>query len=80
MSKLLTRFPDPSPTVPAAKILDDEILDLLELAMPITWQRHMVLQGFDPMDGTIFDLVDFYERIEFIKDLPSTKKPCHEKT
>ena len=36
MNDLLTRFPDPSPTVPAAKIPDNEILDLLELTMLIT--------------------------------------------
>ena len=44
INKLLTRFPDSSPTVSAAKIPDNKILDLLESAMPITWQRHMVLQ------------------------------------
>ena len=59
INELLTRFPDTSPTVPAAKIPDHTILDLLESAMPISWQRHMVLQGFDPMDRTIAELVDF---------------------
>ena len=80
MNELLTCFPDASPTVPTAKIPDDKILDLLESAMPITWQRHMVLQGFDPMDRTIADLVDFCKRIKLTKDLPSSKKPGHKKT
>ena len=36
MNDLQTRFPDASPTIPATKIPDDKILDLLESAMPIT--------------------------------------------
>ena len=80
MNKLLTCFPDASPTVPAAKILDDKILDLLESAIPISWHHHMVLQGFDSMDGIIAELDNFCKRIELTKELPVVKKTSHEKT
>ena len=80
MNELLTRIPDASPTVPAAKIPDNKILYLLELAMPISWQRHLVLQGLNSMDETIAELVDFCERIELIKELPAVEKLSHEKT
>ena len=80
INELPTCFPNASPTVPAAKILDNKIPDLLESAIPITWQRHMVLQGFDPMDRIIADLSNFCECIELTKDLPLTKKPNHKKT
>ena len=69
-----------SPTVPAAKIVDNKILDLMESATPISCQRHMVLQGFDPMDGTIAELVNFCERIKSTKELLAVKKTSHEKT
>ena len=80
MNKLLTCFPNASPTVPASKIPDNNILDLLESEMPISWKRHMVLQGFDPMDGTIVGLVDFCKRIQLTKELPVVKKSSHNKT
>ena len=80
MNELLTRFPDAIPAVPAAKIPDKEILDLLESAIPNSWQRHMVLQGFSPMDRTITELVDFCNRVELTKELLVVKKTSHEKT
>ena len=64
INKLLTCFPDASPTIPADSILDNEILDLLESTIPITWQRHMVLQGFDLVEGTIAKLVNFCKHIK----------------
>ena len=69
INDLLVLFPDVGLTLPATKIPEDEILDLLESAMPLSWQRHMILQGFDPVDGTVKDLVDFCERLENTEDL-----------
>ena len=80
MNKLLTCFPDASPTVLAAKILDNKILYLLKSAMPIIWQRHMALQEFNLMDGTIAELVNTCKRIKWTKELPVVKKPSHDKT
>ena len=73
MNKLLTLFPDPISTVVESKIPNDNIFDLLESVMPYSWQRHMVLQGFDPMDGTIADLVELCERMEATEEAPKTK-------
>ena len=64
MNELLTLFPDPSSTIKETKIPKDKILDILEYAMPCSWQRQMVLQGFDPIEYTVSDLVDFCKRME----------------
>jgi hypothetical protein len=44
---------------------EDEIIDILEFGIPHSWQNYMVLQGFDPMESTLAELVDFCERREF---------------
>ena len=80
MNKLLTRLPNTSPTVPAAKIMDNKILYILESTMPISWQRHMILQGFDPMGGTIAELAVFCEQIKLTEELPAVKKSNQDKT
>ena len=49
----LTEFP---PTVvggDSTKIVDDELLDLLEFRILISWQRQMQIQNFVPTAGTI---------------------------
>ena len=73
INELLTFFPDLSSTVVASKIPDDKLLDLLESVMLYSWQRHMILQGFDPMEGTVPDLVDFCKRLEATEETPKTK-------
>ena len=71
LNELLTHFPDASPNVSAAMIPDNKILNLLESTMPISWQQYMVLQEFDPMDGTIAELVNCCKRIESTEELPT---------
>ena len=81
MNKLLNPFPDASPTVPAAKIPNNNnITDILESEISITWQHHLVLQGFNPMDGTIAELVNFFKKVKSTKELPVVKKSSHKKT
>ena len=64
LNELLTEFPDPSATLAAAKLPDDELLDLLEFGVPRDWQDQMLLHGFDPVDSTPEQFVHFCERIE----------------
>lgn len=51
---------------------DDEVLDLLEFAVPQTWQKQFWLQGFDPLEHTIREFTEFCERLEFTEDLYDT--------
>ena len=48
----------------AQKMDDSELLDIGEFAIPSSWQRQMILQDVDPLQGTIQNLVDFCERME----------------
>jgi hypothetical protein len=44
---------------------DDEIMDIAEFAVPATWQKTMIMHGFNPTAGTPSEFVEFCERIEF---------------
>ena len=44
---------------------DDELLDLAEFAMPSTWQRTMIVQGFNPMEHSLQEFVEFCQRMEY---------------
>ena len=61
INEYLTFFPDPSSTLISTKLPDDELLDLLEFSIPRAWQKQMVLQGFDPIEGTTEEFVRFCE-------------------
>ena len=42
----------------------DELVDIGEFAIPMSWQKQMVLQGFEPLERDTSDLVDFCDRFE----------------
>jgi len=46
---------------------EDKILDIAEFAVPATWQKAMVLQGFDPMGHLVNKFIEFCKRLEFAK-------------
>jgi hypothetical protein len=62
LNQYLKQFP---PFEANQDIDDEEIIDIIEFGIPNSWQRNMVLQGFDPMDSTLADLVAFCKRHEF---------------
>ena len=47
----------------------DELLDLLEFAVPNTWQKQFWLQGFDPIEHSVTEFTQFCERLEFTETL-----------
>ena len=51
------------------KLDDDDLLEVLEFSIPNKWQSQMVLQGFNPSERTITELVEFCERLEFIEQM-----------
>ena len=61
----LPYFPDGTE---ASKLPDDELIDIGEYACPASWQKQMFLQGFDPLEHTLLDFLDFLSVI------------CHEVT
>ena len=47
---------------------EDELIDILICATPKSWGREMDRQGFDPINKTLTEVVDFMERIEQAED------------
>ena len=44
---------------------EDELLDILEHGIPVTWQKEMSRQGFVPIEKTVTEFIEFCERLEF---------------
>ena len=78
INSYLTEFPPINATTPSAVLGEAELLDILEFGVPLTWQKTMVLHGFDPSEGTIKQFTEFCERLERtggeIEDKISLKK------
>jgi len=78
INQLLNDFP---PFAADQALPEDEILDIAEFAVPTTWQKAMVLQGFDPTGHLVNEFIEFCERLEFaegthIGEQPN-KKSCN---
>ena len=43
---------------------DDQLVELVECGIPNAWQKQMVVQGFELIDHTLHDLINFAERLE----------------
>ena len=50
----------------------DEILDIVLFGTPKSWQREMDRQGFDPLDNTMQQVIDFLEQVETSEDFEGT--------
>jgi len=62
INKYLQTFP---PFLPDQKLPLDEILDIAEYAVPVTWQQTMHMHGFEPVMHMGAEFIEFCERIEF---------------
>ena len=63
LNKYLESFP---PYAGATQCLpQDEVLEHLEFAIPNSWQKQMVMQGFVTMEHSIQDFLEFCECMEF---------------
>ena len=70
-------FPNLPPFAAGQELSPDELLDILLFGTPKSWQKEMERQGFDPMDHTMREVVEFMERIEATEDFDAdanTKK------
>ena len=62
---------------------EDELLDIILFGTPKSWQKEMERQGFDPMNQTLAEVVDFMERIEASEDYdnkPASKDKSQDKS
>ena len=65
INELLTLFPPVRDGQEAEKLPDDKLMDIAEFAVPATWQKTMIMHGFDPISHSSAEFVEFCERIEF---------------
>jgi hypothetical protein len=61
--------------VPGARLLEDELLDIYENGVPNTWQKQFLLQGFDPIEHSKSEFLEFCERLEATEDIFVDKNP-----
>ena len=47
----------------------DKVKEHLEFAVPKNWQQQMVLQGFNALNHTTEEFVEFCETLEFSKEV-----------
>ena len=62
INEYLSDFP---PSNENNKLPTDEEMDIAEFSNPATWQKTLIMYGFDPANHTIHKLVEFCKRIEF---------------
>lgn len=51
----------------------EELMDIFEFSMPASWQKQAIIQGFDIMQHTPNEFVEFCERLEGVEDDPEAK-------
>ena len=56
------------------RLADDDLAEVLEFAVPASWQKAMVLQGFNAFERSTTEIVEFCERIEFTERLHNDAK------
>ena len=61
------------PFDPNQSLSDDELTDLVISGTPNSWSREMDRQGFDPIEHTCAEVVNFMEQIETSEDFDGTK-------
>jgi hypothetical protein len=55
--------------VMGARLVEDELLDIYEFGVPATWQKQFLLHGFDPLEHTKQEFLEFCERLEATEDI-----------
>ena len=68
INSYISDFPPVNATTPATMLGDNELIDLLEFGIPVRWQKYMVMQRFDPLNGTIKEFSKFCELLEDAMD------------
>jgi hypothetical protein len=68
----LREFPPYDPD--GQPLANDELTSLVENSIPRLWSKHMCLQGFDPIEHTLKDFIEFCERLETAEEFDLTNK------
>ena len=77
LNSYLRQFP---PFANDQELQQDELMDIFESAIPASWQNQAIIQGFNILEHTPNEFVEFCERIESIEtDAPDKPKPSGDK-
>ena len=80
INELFVYFPPhPKTQADVEKFDSDELLDILEYAIPFAWKREMLLQDFDPVVSTLDAFTAFCERLEITLPHQETEKKTNKK-
>ena len=64
------------PFGPNQVLPDDKVKEHAEFAIPQTWEKQMILQGFSVVEKTMEEFIEFCKRLEMSEDiLDSTHTP-----
>ena len=77
LNEYLPHFP---PFDKDQELPDDEILEHAEFAIPNSWQKQMVMHGFNTISRTMDDFIEFCERLELSENLYDTTHLKSQKT
>ena len=74
LNTYLPYFPPDRPGQLVTSLPDDDIKEILYHAMPNTWKKKMIEQGYNYLDGPIHSMAEFFEtRIENLeKSIPTS--------
>jgi hypothetical protein len=72
LNAYLEHFP---PYAENQRLANDELMDIFEFSIPNAWQKEAIRQGFDIMQHTASEFVEFCERLESTEDTPIINKP-----
>ena len=72
LHELNSYLPDFPPGGANQQLPPDDLSEILEFSMPNKWHSHMVMHNFVPSEHTLIEVVEFCERLEFIKKLTRT--------
>ena len=72
--------PNLPPFEPTQNLQQDEITDIILFGTPRSWQREMDRQGFDPLDSTLGETIEFMERLEANEEFNQTSKTVSNKS
>jgi len=73
LNNYLARFPPSVVGGPAPDILSDEdVMELLEFGVPISWRNQMTMQGFIPKTHTVQEFIEVCQRYEQVESRDGT--------
>ena len=79
LNMYLQYFPPDRPGQLVTSLPDDDIKEILYHAMPNTWKKKMVEQGYNYLDGLIYSVAEFFKTRIFSRNREKLQERVQEK-